>query len=345
MLRSKRVMIKDLGQAELQDYELDETSWGLQEVWIRTRYSLISAGTEVSAFSNATANHRYPVYPGYTSVGEVIHEGSDFPDAHMGDLVFTYGGHARYSRAQSLCLKVPDNLPVSYVPFARLSTVAMTALRVSNVELGDWAAVIGQGVVGNFCAQLLQLAGVETVGIDHNVHRLDLAQACGIRHTIHASGGDNAVLEQIMTLTDERGVEATIEAGGNPRTIYLAAWMTGRLGEVILLGSPRGRYDADVTQVLNLIHRWGSSGLTVKGAYEWRYPVRAGGDGRKGDSSPKHSLERNTRIVFRLMAEDRLQFGPLLSHLLLPEQAQTAYVGLRDQKDEYVGVVFDWTRG
>jgi hypothetical protein len=27
-----------------------------------------------------------------------------------------------------------------------------------------------------------------------------------------------------------------------------------------------------------------------------------------------------------------------------PERAAEAYTGLRDRKDEYIGVVFDWTR-
>ncbi|MCL4545891.1 MAG: zinc-binding alcohol dehydrogenase [Chloroflexi bacterium] len=344
MLQSKQVVITEPGRAALQELSVDETAWSLEEVWIRTRYSLISAGTEGAAFVDATGEHRYPVRPGYAAVGEVIHEGSEFPDVHLGDLVFTYGGHQLYSRVRRVCVKAPSAVEEPCVPFARLATVAMTALRVSNLELGDWAAVIGQGTVGNLCAQLLQLAGVETVGVDLAPHRLDLAQECGIRHTVNAGAGDAAVLEQVMALTAGRGVEATVEAVGNPRTIHLAARITGRLGEVILLGSPRGRYEADVTEVFNYVHLWSNGCLTFKGAHEWRYPVQAGGDGRKGDTSPKHSLERNTHIAFRLMADDRLKVRPLRSHLLPPEQAQTAYVGLRDRKDDYVGVVFDWTQ-
>ncbi|MCL4544997.1 MAG: zinc-binding alcohol dehydrogenase [Chloroflexi bacterium] len=344
MLQSKQVVITEPGQAVLQEVQVDETVWGSTEVWIRTRYSLISAGTEGAAFANLTGDQRYPVHPGYAAVGEVVHEGSEFPDVHRGDLVFTYARHQLYSRARQLCVKVPEGIELSSVPFARLATVAMTALRVSNLELGDWAVVIGQGTVGNLCAQLLQLAGVETIGVDVTPHRLDLAQACGISRTIAAHSGDDAVVEQVMALTAGRGVEATVEAVGNPRTIHLAARITGRLGEVILLGSPRGRYDADVTEVLNYAHLWSNGCLTLKGAHEWRFPVRAGGDGRRGDTSPKHSLERNTHIAFRLMADGRLKVRPLRSHLLSSEQAQTAYVGLRDRKDEYVGVVFDWTQ-
>ena len=98
-----------------------------------------------------------------------------------------------------------------------------------------------------------------------------------------------------------------------------------------------------MTQVLNCVHLWGNGCLTFKGAHEWRFPIRAGGDGRRGDTSPKHSIERNTMIAFQLMGEGRLRYRPLRTHLLPPQQAREAYSGLRDRKDAFVGVVFDWT--
>jgi threonine dehydrogenase-like Zn-dependent dehydrogenase len=343
VITGSRVAIVEPGRAELQQVAIDESKWGPDEVWIKTHYSLISAGTEGAAFANLTGSQRYPSHPGYASVGEVIKEGAEFPRIKRGDVVFAYGSHALYTRARLLCLKLPDGLDPSYAPFARMATVAMTALRVSNVELGDWAAVIGQGNVGNMCAQLMQLAGADTVGIDLAARRLALAQECGVRHVIDASAGEAAVKEQVLALTGGRGVEATVEAIGNPRTISLAAGITAKLGEVILLGSPRGRYEADVTEVLNYVHLWGNGCLTFKGAHEWRYPVRQGAL-RDGDPQPRHSLERNTRIVFDLMRSGRLQYRPLRTHVLPPSQVQDAFVGLRDKKDEYVGVVFDWTQ-
>lgn len=342
MLRNAQVVIPEPGRVELRRGELDDQQWPANEVWVKTHYSLISAGTEGASFTNATGAQKYPSTPGYAAVGEVIREGSDFPDVKRGDLVFCYGGHARYTRSRLLCLKLPEGIDLSFAPIARLATVAMTALRVSSLELGDWAAVIGQGVVGNLTAQLLQLSGVEAIGIDLAPRRLDLARECGVRHLIDGSAGDDAVKEQVRALTAGRGVEATIEAVGNPRTIDLAAQITGKLGEVIFLGSPRGAYEANVTQVLNYVHLWGNGCLTFKGAHEWRYPVRAGAL-REGDPVPKHSLERNTRIALDLMRTDRLNYRPLRTHVLSPDRAEEAYTGLRDNKNEYIGVMFDWT--
>src|SRR6185437_2828818 len=80
MLQSPRVVIAEPGRAELQEVPVDESAWGPNEVWIRTRYTLISAGTEGAAFVDATGDHRYPIRPGYAAVGKVIHEGSEFPE-------------------------------------------------------------------------------------------------------------------------------------------------------------------------------------------------------------------------------------------------------------------------
>lgn len=52
---------------------------------------------------------------------------------------------------------------------------------------------------------------------------------------------------------------------------------------------------------------------------------------------------RNVRTVFDLMRGRRLHCRPLRTHLISPERAQEAYTGLRDRKDECLGVVFDWS--
>jgi threonine dehydrogenase-like Zn-dependent dehydrogenase len=87
---------------------------------------------------------------------------------------------------------------------------------------------------------------------------------------------------------------------------------------------------------LNYCHLYGRGAITFKGAHEWRYPVMA-------NPFVKHSLWRNSEIVFRLIQSGQLVIDPLISHILKPEQAPEAYEGLKYKKDEYNGVLFDWT--
>ncbi|MFP4061041.1 MAG: hypothetical protein ACOCXW_02265 [Bacteroidota bacterium] len=57
----------------------------------------------------------------------------------------------------------------------------------------------------------------------------------------------------------------------------------------------------------------------------------------------EHSIERNAGIIMNLIKEGTLNVEPLYTHKLTPENPQEAYDGLRNKKDEYIGVVFDWT--
>ncbi|MFH1905301.1 MAG: hypothetical protein ABIK53_07270 [bacterium] len=60
------------------------------------------------------------------------------------------------------------------------------------------------------------------------------------------------------------------------------------------------------------------------------------------DNFVKYSIERNTKIVFNLMEKKQLSVKLLLSHMVKPYEIARAYEGLRNNKDEYIGVIIDW---
>lgn len=55
--------------------------------------------------------------------------------------------------------------------------------------------------------------------------------------------------------------------------------------------------------------------MAVKGAHEWRYPVK------NSEGGSRHSIERNLGIIFDLILEGRLKVEPLLSRIAKPEDA------------------------
>ena len=92
-----------------------------------------------------------------------------------------------------------------------------------------------------------------------------------------------------------------IEATGVPSALPPALPLVGRYGETILLGTPRGVYETDLTSsILDYIHLHGHGNITFKGAHEWRYPVAR-------DPYVKHSMERNSEIAMGLMASGALK--------------------------------------
>lgn len=333
-MRAERVMFVEPNVVRLEEFDFDPSP-GPEGVAIRTLVSIVSAGTELACLRGVEPWARLPFNPGYGSVGEVIAVGPKVRGIEEGDIVFTYGPHASHAMARVLTIKLPEGLEPERAVFARMANVSITALRVARPELGDRVAVIGMGLVGNLAAQLCLLSGCEVMAIDRVGERLERARECGINHLVNASEVDPA--EAVREWTGGKGCELVIEASGTPQGALLAAELAGKLGEVVLLGSPRDPLQANVTELLQRIHLWGYGCLTFKGAHEWRYPVKEDPNGFF-----KHSIERNARIVLRLIAEGRLKVDPLLTHLLPPERCAEAYEGLRERPSEFLGVVFDW---
>ncbi len=342
-MRGKRIRIPRQYEVHIEDFEIDDGALQGTEILLGTHYTLISPGTELAIYTALDEDVYksgswcgYPFSPGYASVGEVIRTGQHVPKINKGDVVFTYSNHASIARvdpARTICLKLPADIDEKDSLFARMATIAMTALRVSDGELGDNVAVIGLGLVGNMAAQFFTLAGMNVIGVDLIDKRLEIAKKCGVKYAVNPSRED--VKERVMELTGGEGCEVTVEAIGNPRTIETCCQITKALGEVVLLGSPRGEYATDLTDILNYVHLWPRGCLTFKGAHEWRLPIHQ-------VEGSKHSIERNTRIGLRLISEGRLRVNELLTHTVKPEGIREAYEGLLNRKDEYLGVVIDW---
>lgn len=338
-MKNKSIVFTGPDSVETQVLDEDLQQLQADEVLVRTCYSLVSAATELACLSGNERWFTFPKTPGYASVGEVVKVGDLVRSVSPGDMVYNWGGHQHYHRIdltnpRSICIKVPASIELALAPFTRMVTIAMTALRVSNIELGDFVAVVGLGSVGNMAAQLARLQGGRVIGIDLSKSRAALARACNIPYTLVMDKA--TIVDEVNEITGGQGVTSLIEATGLPQTVPQVLPLVGRFGEVILLGTPRGRYETDLTVVLSYIHIDPMGNVTFKGAHEWRYPVAR-------DPFVKHSMERNSEIAMDLIRSGELQVAPLLTHRLSPDEAVRAYQGLKQQKDEYIGVVFDWT--
>jgi len=333
-MKSKRIVFSKPWKIEIVCDEFDEKFLGPEEVIIRNMYSLISPGTELACLSGTEPWFKLPRTPGYASVGEVVTTGNEVSEVKNGDVVLSSGGHSEFLRVnvgEQLCLRLPDGLKEEYAPFTGMATIAITALRVSDIELGDFVGVIGLGLVGNLAAQLVQLQGATVIGIDLSLKRLEIAEKCGIEFTEQMN---KEIESEVMNITSNDGVSTLIEATGIPSVVIDSLPLIKR-GEVILLGSPRGEFKTDLTELLEYIHHIYRGPVQFKGAHARQYPA-------KYDPFVKHSRERNSEIIFKLIRDKRLKIKPLLTHILKPEEAEKAYNGLKDNKDEFLGVLFNW---
>ena len=336
-MESRAVVFTAPRSAVLEKRTVSESGLGEKEFLLRARYSLISAGTETACYRGSEAWFRMPGIPGYSTVGEVLAVGAGVTDLVPGDLVFCRGNHQEvqiYSEKGNYC-RLPQGIDLRYAPFARMFAISFTSTRVSGIELGDDVLVVGQGLIGNAAAQLAQLQGANVAVMDLSEERLELARRCGIRHTLN-SGAAADMTEAVRGCFDGRKPAVVIDATGVPAVIDKAIDYVAVGGKMILLGSPRGIFSADVGHFQAHIHKFPFR-VSVTGAHEQTYPAKA-------DPYVKHSCERNERICLELIRDGRLAVEPLLTHVIAPEEAPEIYARLDKGDASLVGVIYDWSR-
>lgn len=333
-MKGKQLVFTEPWKAELKEYDFDAGKVGDNDVAIKTEYSVVSAGTELAILSGNEGWAKLPFVPGYGGVGKIIAMGKNVKNFSEGDRVFSYTKHQSYANSAIMVVPLPEGIDGKLAVMARIAGVSITSLRVSEAELGDWVAVYGLGLVGNLAAQLFTLAGCNVIGIDLSEKRIELAKKCGVLHTIKP---DADLKERIKDLTSGEMCRSVIESTGVPAVAEKAADIAGNLGEVILLGSPRGEYKTDLTEFLNKIHIAQNGCITFKGAHEWRFPVKPDPRGIN-----RHCIERNIGNILQLISRGKLKVNELISQVASSKNCNKVYEGLRNRKDEYIGVVFDW---
>lgn len=331
----KRQEIVFTGQGEVRTDIADlKTELSDDQILVRTLFSFVSVGTELAKLTGLQAVS-YPLIPGNRAVCEVIATGSAVVDVAVGDTVMTHTPHVSHAITNGFRVPVPAAVDAKDAAAAALALVAMTSLRVSQPELGDRVVVLGLGAVGIIAAQLFGAAGVEVVGVDSNPRRLELARSCGVSGLV--LGGTDRTVKDVLDLTGRQGADIVVEATGLPQLVEQGLEMAKQGGQLILLGSPRGTYETDLTAFLNHIHLWREHGtITIRGAHEWQFPTYS-------DQFTRHTIQRNAETIFSLIERGRLDLSKSIRRVVSPNEASRAYEGMLADPNEWSGVLFDWS--
>ncbi len=191
------------------------------------------------------------------------------------------------------------------------------------MRLGYRVAVYGQGMVGNFAAQLMKLAGArQVIGVDTIAERLDISASCGIDNQVNAESQDP--VESIRELTGGVGAHIVVEATGSPQVAPPASQSAARMGQVVLLGSPRGTAEVDLYFDLH------TKGVTVIGAHASRQ-----------DDALQYNDPNPYELMLDFIAQGLVKVSPLHTHTLPVSEADRGFRGLLKEKETYLGVILD----
>lgn len=232
-------------------------------VRVRTWYSGISAGTELTAYRGSNPyltatwdldarlfvpgvpTFAYPVSGwGYSEVGEVVEVADDLQEdagaPKVGDVVYGIWGHRSDAVVSAATLRdrVLHRADAITGVFARGGAIALNAVLAADVRLGERVAVFGQGVIGLLATRLATLSGAEVIAVDGHPRRLETARAMGAVETVEADvpGGSGAAIRKWAP----GGVDSAIELSGSDRALHEATRSVVVDGVVVASGFYQG---------------------------------------------------------------------------------------------------------
>ena len=151
------------------------------------------------------------------------------------------GAFAEYVAVpERIVYKLPEAMSFAEAAMLEAVAVAVHAVAVTELKPGDTALVIGAGMIGLLIVQALRAAGCHTVLVaDVDSTRLKLAAEAGASTTLISSGGGalDAIVAQVHSLTEGRGVDVVLEAVGRDETVAAAIEAVRKGGTVTLVGN------------------------------------------------------------------------------------------------------------
>lgn len=315
------------------------------QILVGAEYSGVSAGTELAVYTGshqwlkdpAMPDWKFPFKSGYSAAGRVLKVGKDFPGGFQeGDRVSFPGNHASaelltVGHERCRVWKMPDNLTSEKAAVAVIARYGFGASIRVGLTLGRSCAVLGLGIIGQFALRCAVAAGMSpVVGIDSVVMRREAALKAGADFVIDQSTPD--VKGQLAKLLGAKGAEVVIDATGVPAAIPTAMSYAVDAGQVVVVGSPRGKAN-DVNFYDDLHRRY----IEVTGAhgnmlFEPAHTRLAGA----------WDIHKAQHWLLRMIASGRLSLDGLVTHTLSPEQLGEAYEGLLKDKENWLGVVLKW---
>ncbi|KHA71224.1 alcohol dehydrogenase [Pseudomonas chlororaphis] len=135
----------------------------------------------------------------------------------------------------NLC-PIPDGLSDEQVLMCPdIMSTGFSGAERGEVSIGDSVAVFALGPIGLCAVAGARLKGASVIiGVDAVAERMSVARQLGATHVVNFKDGD--VVEQIMALTDGRGVDVSIEALGTQGTFESALRVLRPGGRLSSLG-------------------------------------------------------------------------------------------------------------
>lgn len=180
-------------------------------------------------WQSIAAQEGYPMHSGGMLAGWKF---SNFKDG-------VFGEYFHVNDADGNLAHLPDSLsPEEACMLSDMVPTGFHGVELADVKFGDTVLVIGIGPVGLMAVAGANLRGAaRIIAVGTRPKCIEVAKAYGAREFVNYKDGD--IAEQVMDLTQGKGVDKVIIAGGNNDTFETAVKVVkpgGTIGNVNYLG-------------------------------------------------------------------------------------------------------------
>jgi threonine dehydrogenase-like Zn-dependent dehydrogenase len=322
------------------------------EVRLRTLYSGISAGTELTAYrgSNPYLHKQWDpsrklfvpseqpslTYPvsgwGYEEVGEVVELGSEVNDVSLGDVIFGTWGHRTHHIVEEEYARdrvQVKSLDTVFGIFSQIGSIAINGVHDARIRIGETIAVFGMGTLGQIVGQLARKSGATVIGVDRFSKRLEVAGQSGAADVV-LNAGDGEVAERIRALTDNRGADVAIEVTGSTIALNEAVRSVAYSAKVVALGFFQGEATG-----LFLGEEFHHNRVNIVGSQIF---------GTDPELTYRWNRLRLIQTFMRLQADGVIDLQPMISHVIPFNNAGEAFRILDQEPENALQVVLDCTK-
>ncbi|MGB4590409.1 MAG: zinc-binding alcohol dehydrogenase family protein [Clostridiaceae bacterium] len=222
-------------------------------------------GSDLSIYKGTSPVATYPRVIGHEFAGEIIEIGKDVQNLCIGDHVsinpviscgycnackkgrgnvcknltvigvHTDGGFREYLTVPaSNAMKVASEIPWEQAAIIEPYTVAAQVNDRGGIKQGDMILILGAGPIAIAILQVAKMKGARVIITDLIDERLKLAKEAGADFVINTGYAD--IKEEVMKITENEGVDVSIDAACVGITLLQAISCTGPGGVVVTMG-------------------------------------------------------------------------------------------------------------
>lgn len=342
----RAVLIHGDGSVSVGEVPMPEL--GPKEVLVQTAVSLISSGTECGGLRGRRERpvEAEPRTTGYSTAGTIIAVGDEVTEFEVGQRVIGMAGecypHADYNVGHPMVtVPIPDGVSFDDAVMVCLAGTSLQAVRRLDPKLGEFYAIVGQGLVGQFATQLVTLSGGRVAAVDLDERRLEVALAHGAEIAINPARQDLAAT--LREWAEGEGIDGSIVAYGGSGTEVMRQLSNAALkapdghqvGKMVVVGG--------ITAELRFPVPFGNmdikpSSRTGPGYHDLEYHM--------GQDYPRAYVRWTTRRNFvellRRVADGSFRVSDLISHRFAFEDAPRAYDMIVEGSEWNLGVLLEY---